>query len=106
MIIMSVRPIDMQTLLPKLQAMKFAKETEINKHNNDLTDLQKQNMKKTKENANKVLELNQKELDKMKNNEKQNSQNEASDKEKKKKDKKDQENKEMIGKGSNFDMKV
>ncbi|MGM0378525.1 MAG: hypothetical protein ACQEQE_02160 [Bacillota bacterium] len=104
---MSIRPIDMQTLLPKLQAMKFAKETEINKHNNDLTDLQKQSLKKAKENANKVLELNEKELDKMKNNEKQNSKNQSSNKEsKEKEDKKDKENKKMVGKGSNFDMKV
>ena len=104
---MSIRPIDMQTLLPKLQAMKFAKQTEINKHNNDLTDLQKQNLKKAKEDANKVLELDQKELDKMKNNEKQNNKNESSSKEsKEKKEKEEKENKKMTGKGSNFDMKV
>ena len=105
-IIMSIRPIDMQTLLPRLQMMKAASELEINKHNNDLTDLGKETKQLSEEKANKVLKSDRKETDKLKNDtagKKEQGKRES----KRKKDGREKESeKKLSNKGNRFDMKV
>lgn len=105
-IIMSIRPIDMQTLLPRLQMMKAASELEINKHNNDLTDLEKETMQLSEEKANKVLKSDRKETDRLKN-ETSGRKHQQRENSKKKKDDNDEESKKKLSnKGTRFDMKV
>lgn len=105
-IIMSIRPIDMQTLLPRLQMMKAASELEINKHNNDLTDLEKETMQLSEEKANKVLKSDRKETDRLKN-ETSGRKHQQRENSKKKKDDSDEESKKKLSnKGTRFDMKV
>lgn len=105
---MSIRPIDMQTLLPRLQMMKAASELEINKHNNDLTDLERETRELSKEKANKILESERKELDKLKNDTSQGKKNQQRKKRKRKKssEKSDEKKKNFTNKGRRFDMKV
>lgn len=103
---MSIRPIDMQTLLPRLQMMKAASELEINKHNNDLTDLEKETMQLSEEKANKVLKSDRKETDRLKN-ETSGRKHQQRENSKKKKDDNDEESKKKLSnKGTRFDMKV
>ena len=103
---MSIRPIDMQTLLPRLQMMKAASELEINKHNNDLTDLEKETMQLSEEKANKVLKSDRKETDRLKN-ETSGRKHQQRENSKKKKDDSDEESKKKLSnKGTRFDMKV
>ena len=105
-IIMSIRPIDMQTLLPRLQMMKAASELEINKHNNDLTDLEKETRQLSEEKANKVLKSDRKETDKLKNDTSgKKEQQKRKSKEKKEAREKESERK-LSNKGTRFDMKV
>lgn len=105
---MSIRPIDMQTLLPRLQMMKAASELEINKHNNDLTDLERETRELSKEKANKILEADRKELDKLKNDTSQGKNNQQRNRRKRKKssEKSDEQKKNFTNKGRRFDMKV
>lgn len=109
---MSIRPIDMQTLLPRLQMMKFAQELEINKHNNDLTALDKEAKAESEQNTKRVLKSDRKETEKLRNDhssgqsnvssQEQEQEQEESEEEKKK----DKDIKSMTGKGNKFDMKV
>ena len=106
--LMSIRPIDMQTMLPKLQSMKFAKEVEINKHNNDMIDLNKETKEMSKEKANKILDAKRKEADKLRNDTSEHRQS-KSRKEKKQKnnnEKRKKKRKIIKNKGNRFDMKV
>jgi len=106
-IIMSVRPIDMQTLLPRLQMMKAASELEINKHNNDLTDLEKETRELSEEKANKVLKFDGKEMDKLKNDTSEKKQQQQRRKAKNKNnDSEKKSEKKLSNKGTRFDMKV
>jgi hypothetical protein len=105
--IMSVRPIDMQTLLPKLQSMKFAKELEINKHNNDMNDLNKETKAMSEQKSNKIIEAERKEADKLKNDTSKNkNSNNKSNQKKKEKEKKSKEKRITKSEGNRFDMKV
>lgn len=105
---MSIRPIDMQTLLPKLQSMKFAKELEINKHNNDMIAADKEMKKFSEEKANQVIKADRKETDKLRNDNSSKEKNSKNNrKEKKAKEKKETKKKKIIkNKGNRFDMKV
>ena len=105
---MSIRPIDMQTLLPRLQMMKAASELEINKHNNDLTDLEKETRQLSEEKANKVLKSDRKETDKLKNDTSERKEQQKR-KFKKKNDEREREKeneRKLSNKGTRFDMKV
>lgn len=103
---MSIRPIDMQTLLPRLQMMKAASELEINKHNNDLTDLGKETIQLSEEKANKVLKSDRKETDKLKNDTSGRKEQQKR-KFKKKNDEREKESeRKLSNKGTRFDMKV
>jgi len=106
---MSIRPIDMQTMLPKLQSLKFAKELVINKHDNDMNDLNKEMKESSVKNANKVLNAERKEADKLRND------TSKKNKKHKKEKKNDNKNREKSNKekkkisrteGNRFDMKV
>ncbi len=103
--IMSIRPIDMQTMLPKLQSMKFAREVEINKHNNDMIDLNKEIKEMSKEKANRILDAKRKEADKLKNDTSEHRYN-KSKKEKNNNEKRKKKRKINKNKGNRFDMKV
>jgi len=109
LLIMSIRPIDMQTMLPKLQSLKFAKELEINKHDNDMNDLNKEMKETSIQNANKVLDAERKETDKLKNDvSKKHRKHKKEKKHDKKNGKKNNNEKKKITKteGNRFDMKV
>lgn len=105
---MSIRPIDMQTMLPKLQSMKFAKEVEINKHNNDMIDLNKEIKEMSEEKANKVLDAKRKEADKLKNDTSKHKNNKSKKEKNKKNNHEEHKKKRKIirDEGNKFDMKV
>jgi len=103
---MSIRPIDMQTLLPRLQLMKAASELEINKHNNDLTDLGKETMKMSEEKANKVLKSDRKETDKLKNDTSGKKEQQKRKFKRKNDERKKESEQKLSNKGRRFDMKV
>ncbi|MDM8533094.1 hypothetical protein QUF55_00200 [Clostridiaceae bacterium HSG29] len=107
---MSIRPIDMQTMLPKLQSLKFAKELEINKHDNDMNDLNKEMKESSIKKANKVLNAERKETDKLKNDtSKKNNKNKKHMKKNEEKNEEKNENKKKKiyrTEGNRFDMKV
>ena len=103
---MSIRPIDMQTLLPRLQMMKAASELEINKHNNDLTDLEKETRQLSEEKANKVLKSDRKEMDKLKNDTSGKKEQEKRKFKKKNNEREEENERKLSNKGTRFDMKV
>ena len=103
---MSIRPIDMQTLLPRLQMMKSASELVINKHDNDLTDLEKETRELSEEKANKVLKSDPKETDKLKNDTSEQKEQHKRKFKKNNNEREKESEKKLSNKGTRFDMKV
>jgi chromatin remodeling complex protein RSC6 len=103
---MSIRPIDMQTLLPRLQMMKAASELEINKHNNDLTDLEKETRQLSEEKANKVNKSDRKETDQLKNDTSGRKEQQKRKSKKRDKEREEENERKLSNKGTRFDMKV
>ncbi len=107
---MSLRPVDMQTILPKIQSIHNARETVVHKQDNELMQGQMEQMKEAEKNKNRVISAEQKEDQKIKDD-RGSSQNSGNKKHKKKDDKDSKENKNRNEKLKSldyhtFDMRV
>lgn len=108
---MPIRPMDMQTMLPKIQDINAAKQSVVNKVDNELIEMQKLNGKNEEKKKNSVQELEQKENDSIRNDlSGSNNGGNKNGKNTKNREKKTEEMKkiedELIGRGNLFDMKV
>lgn len=108
---MAIRPIDMQTLIPKMEKMDAARNKTINRTDNDLQQNQMQTKIDSQLKPNQVNELEKKDHNALKNDEdknsnkhfKQNSSQHQTDDEEQN-DKKQKKTKKIVR--GHFDMKV
>ncbi len=107
---MSLRPVDMQTILPKIQSINSARETVVHKQDNELLQGQMAISKQAEQNKKKVLLAEQKEDQKIKDD-RDSSEGSNGKKHKKKNDKDSDDTKKKEQKLQSldyhtFDMKV
>ncbi len=88
---MSLRPIDMQTILPRVQNINSARETVVHKQDNMLHQEQIKTVEQAEREGQRVSSSHQKEEEKIKDD--RDATNSSGNKKKKKQDKKDKEKK-------------